>query len=411
MDKPLDEIGEGADKPPAKANGKRSPAFPLLQWFKGDFDHVLVAVLSVFGALLLVVHLAYERPARRTAMEAVELLKQKRATGAGIDKSRRDIGDEIAIETAVIDALAGDTRYSALREGVLHLGLACLVSAAVIITVESVSRRRFRSEVRTSRKRIARDVWKAIFERDVPRKIVDEVRSILSEKVVKEDCRYTITLLPPYEGMSPGSMVVRRDLAYNLRNISFGIVDHPVTAIVSKTLAVTSPDGKGVTLPRLLELKVNGEVKTTQSQELAAPYHEDKYIITLEPGAQALIEVSGEEAYMVEGGEADYIQLTLVIGMTVVVVNQYSSKIEAVSVRFSHPNWNQIKQAPAGTYSYRGGVLPGQGFIVNWKFKDASLSGGQTSPEGKGALGPAAATPGSGGTSGPAAAPLEGSSA
>ena len=348
-------------------------------WRDLEFDTKLAIWLLVCGVLLLGLHLALERPARQTATLAIRLFRQA-----------PPIKDDLALEAAILEALARENRYDALSEGTLHLGFACLVSVAVIIMVDSVSKRKFRIEAKRSRDEIAQDVWKAVFERDIPVDIVNEVRNMLSAKVVKKKCRYTITLLPPYKGMSAGSFVIRRDLAYDLHNISQEIFDHKITSITTKnlTLAGVDQDGKPITLPRFIGLKVDGVPQNTDSKGDTAGsvvLQADEFIFKgLQPNQTPppLIEVSGEEPYMVEALEAAFSQLTQLVGLSVTVINQYPDKIEKVGVRFHHAHWDQLVEAPTGTFSYPGGVLPGQGFNVIWRVRQPPVSVASQGPVG-----------------------------
>lgn len=370
-----------------------APAFSM-RWFKeklcdAEFDRVLVFFLLLFGFGLFLLHLAYERPARRTATLAVELLRQARqGSQPSVDEGLRGVGGEIAIETAIINALASETRYSAFSEGALHLGFACLVSAALIIMVENVSKRKFRSEMENSRHEIARNVWKAVFERDIPVKIVDEIIGMLSTKVVKKGCVYTITLSPPYAGMPKDKIVIRHDLSYELHNIGSDIEKHEIVAFATKEPAVTGQDRDGtqITFPRQITLQINEETKKTTDRELTDPVllDERKYAISLQPGRGSSVVISGEQAENIEACKSTYSQLTMVVGLTVNVVNQYQERVTKVGVRFNHPHWNKVKEAPRGTFPYPGGVLPGQGFTVIWQVVPPEAKGGAgtTPPQG-----------------------------
>ena len=69
-----------------------------------------------------------------------------------------------------------------------------------------------------------------------------------------------------------------------------------------------------------------------------------------------------------------YITLSPTVGLTVDVHNNLSD-IEIASVELYHPDSEQLKEtAPgSGTYLFRSGILPGQGFGVIWKKRQENL--------------------------------------
>jgi hypothetical protein len=283
-----------------------------------------------------------------------------------------------AVTNLLVSELESADRRDFAREICVHLAIAFVVAVIIIVTVESSSASRTRREVRDYRDAVAREVWQAIFGRLVPQEIAKELDTIMKATVVKDDCRYVLTLKPAYTGMKEGFLVIRREVTYTLRNITNHRMTHPINVSIHneyEDMNAQDEDGTAITLPRHLDLKID---KATPPGGIAAFLKDDEfgrkrkldYDINLGPGEAKELYLCNEEQARVTDQNL-YVQLGFVISLQLFIQNHHPG-IVVDQAQLHHPNWKSFTPGADGTYRHIGAILPGQSFVVRWHEKQAA---------------------------------------
>jgi len=178
----------------------------------------------------------------------------------------------------------------------------------------------------------------------------------LQSRVVKEDCNYWITLKKPESGDRLGHILVERKSSFTVRNL----------AKVETEYLIRS-EGTSYS-----ELKVNEKIiHLKEGKTLRRRLNKGKEVMALEhrillaPGGSAKIYIADCEAKPLDS-ETNYIQGTAVIGLTVVVRNEYPERVKDPEVDMLHPGRDDIRKDDFGVYHFDRAILPGQGFQVLW---------------------------------------------
>src|SRR5690349_14343 len=98
--------------------------------------------------------------------------------------------------------------FKILAEACLHLAIAFVVAGTVIALIEIRAQQAAEEENEKFRKQILSNAHQALYERLVPPEVFAEINNILHTDIVRSNCKYVITFLPPDEGMPDDSFIV-----------------------------------------------------------------------------------------------------------------------------------------------------------------------------------------------------------
>jgi hypothetical protein len=331
-----------------------------------EHQGVPLTLLLVSSVLLYVGSLSDSLSVARAALD----LHRELGSASGSADPQRDI----------FEALRSAQHRSSVREALFHLALAFFISFIVILLVELAASKRRREEMEKYRYDVANDVWKTLFARMVPKRLVDEIEGLFRSTVIKEDCRYVLSFLDGYSGLPPGCLVLKRDVKYVLRNITPGPVSKLVRCFTHNefpNLTVTSPTGETIDLPQHTALDVNRkEVKLKEflKPHAGLPNRMFEYPLTLKKKERVEIFMSSLELVK-DQDKSYYAQLVPLDGLEVRIDTTLAPDIEILEVVLHHPKRDEFLPGRNGEYVFDGGVLPGQSFALTWKKKKAPIAG------------------------------------
>jgi hypothetical protein len=225
---------------------------------------------------------------------------------------------------------------------------------------------RLAEEFTPYQERIARDVFEAVLGRLVNEGLVDEIKQLLQVPFMKTKCHYTIRFMKPYDEMSTGWCVLRRDMSFVVTNIGQETRDFTVRSSYTSDEDFASA-GWGER-PVHLGLSVNGEDIPVERFLTDERGYELAYSVRLEAHQSARIFLRGEEPMRVEASRSYYQQGTPADALDVLIENNYSEAIGPIEVQMHHPGRSQMEyDRHREHYSLRRAFIPGQGFEVIWK--------------------------------------------
>lgn len=340
-----------------------------LKRFLGEYLETLVALAFLFLLACIFYFLSLSEPL--SSLKAAERITQSIETIIDRNEDRR-----AALTHLLVSEVEASERRQFWKQTYLHLSIAFVVSIIIIVTVEFYAARRTKREILEYRKSVAKEVWQAILGRLIPPSITRELDGILKADVVKEDCRYVLTLKPPYKGMSEDLLVIQREILYTLKNITSEAIAYPITSFIANAhddIPVEDVNGTKFMVPRHIAIRINDEVpeggidNVVGKDEKGRPRNLE-HVVMLSDQGRVQVYLCNEEPMEVRGTNV-YTTLTLVDALTVIVKNDYSQKVMVNPLRLHHPNWKDFKPGADGVYKYVGGLLPGQSFGVSWEPK------------------------------------------
>jgi hypothetical protein len=216
--------------------------------------------------------------------------------------------------------------------------------------------------MRIYREQVAKDVFGAVLKRMIPDPLFDELVSLMRSEVVKLDCLYSITLKKPKADLPPGLMLVERKTTFTVQNLAS-----------YETEYLLRSEG-----PVHLELKVND--KTVPLEEGKTVRRERRngndvmileYRIPLKAHGKVSVYLAGLETKPIEADANNYIQGTAVLGLTIIVRNEYPERIMSTDVEMIHPGRALLRLDELGLYHFERAILPGQGFQITWRVSGA----------------------------------------
>ncbi|MBZ0114048.1 MAG: hypothetical protein K8J08_16410 [Thermoanaerobaculia bacterium] len=281
-----------------------------------------------------------------------------------------------------------------------HLAIALVVALVLMVTVEIKAKQRTTrltqdfaertsKEIKEYRDSVASEVWKATCERAVPKEIVKLLDGILKYDIVKEDCQYVFTFLsyPRKAEVSAVSLlsgeassgqeevlVLRRELTYHVRNLTDREVDYSASStILSEFPDIEAlDDGAAVVIPRHLAMKIDEKPIDLDSAEHPLlseyggyPHRKLAKPIRIAPEGRASVYICSEEEIR-HRGKSSYIQINPMINVTIMIKNHLNDRIKILPASLNHPNWKDFLEGATGVFTYRGGMLPGQGIRLSW---------------------------------------------
>jgi len=91
--------------------------------------------------------------------------------------------------------------------------------------------------------------------------------------------------------------------------------------------------------------------------------------IPLEANGTASVYLAGLEPKPIEADLTNYIQRTAVLGLKVLLRNEYTEKLSNPEIEMIHPARDKLVPDEFGFYHFERAILPGQGFTVTWRLK------------------------------------------
>lgn len=294
-----------------------------------------------------------------------------------IDEFREGQKTDKGLRSVISDEIESIKKYGFYSELLIHLSIAFVVAIIIILSVEIYTSDRIKREIMEYRNAVAKEVWSAIFGKFIPGNIVTEIDDIYMSQVIKEKCRYILTLMPlPTTGNEPRNndfLLLRRHVIYKLKNITGKTVEHEIRAYISNPypdIQIVGQNGNTITCPCHVELKIDDEnIELIKDNNLLKnennQYRNLIHKIKLpKESAPKTISLITDEQFRLRDSTS-YIELIPVDGIEV-FVNTKCDGIAFKNVNLYHPNWKDFKPGPDGSYIYDGGILPGQGFEIIW---------------------------------------------
>jgi len=355
----------------AQASDPSNEVWLVRLWRDHAYTLVSLLILLLFTALLYIF----------STWPTLQLAHGAKLLAQSAKRVTAQHGNDEALERELLAQL-GEIQYrDDLRAVAIHISIAFLVAFVIILTVEISSRARTQREINKYRDAVAHEVWSALLGQLVPTQIVGEIQGILKSNVVKENVRYTLTFMR-HEGMPDDVIVLQRQVVYVLRNLTGRQISHPVVSIFESVMPDYECHDKGnvrFTIPRHIKLNVDkDEIKLsaedgTLRRNARGQLRELRHIVTLGRDRDtAEVFLFSEEPVPISG-QNHYVQTVPVTGLTVRYENKIDNLIEVTDVQLLHPNWESFAKGADGvSYSYAGGILPGQAFEIFWRFKGAS---------------------------------------
>lgn len=268
---------------------------------------------------------------------------------------------------SLVDKAGNQTELGAL---IVHIQHAFIVAGILTLTIEYNARRRTEKETRGFGKRIAHNVFQGLLEHVVPGPVLDEIKSFLRASVIRRECKYVLTFDRPYSEMPADFFVIRRELSFEVENLTTHDTIFPVRSSYS-----AHPDrvSSGWNRQFHLALEINAKPVPELDKYLTVEgnSHFLEYPLRLGPHQRATVYLSGEEPSRIGAGSNSYTQGTTVIGIEVDIRNVYPEAIDQISVFMHHPSHNDTLYKN-GRYFLDRAFLPGQGFEIRWRTGQAA---------------------------------------
>lgn len=252
-----------------------------------------------------------------------------------------------------------------------HVALALFVAGILILFIEIHSHQERRKEARTYISSVAANVWRAVSGRLVPDEICKEIDGILKADILKEDCQYTITIGVQYEGLSEIYVVVRRELSYFARNLT-GVPSTNYTVVSSikndlPDLDVTF-EGKAIKLPMHLKCEIEGQEIVPSKYLVPDNRRELRYNFSLPRDGTRRVYLVWDEVCRLSDANF-YITFTPIKDLTVRVIC-LGGRVRLKEIRLLHPRTADFVALQEDLWTFKGGILPGQGFSISWGPQD-----------------------------------------
>ena len=255
-----------------------------------------------------------------------------------------------------------------IGEIALHAGIAFIIALILTLALEAQARRIADQEMKGFLRRVSQDVLEAVFETIVPTEIMDEFKNIFRFEVKRTDCEYMVTFKKPAPGVE-GFVVVRRELMFKVVNT----LDRDVVYTIRSYHEADEefPFGEGERFNHHLGLRVDGKtVDLVEGQNMfkGNGYARLEQPVTIKKGKDVEVYLDGEEPIALSARSSSYVLQTPVIGIRVVIINEFTDAIREPKVVMNHPQWQEMKKNYGeGRYDLARAFLPGQGFQVLWK--------------------------------------------
>ena len=347
---------------------------------------LVVVLIAAAGAAYFVAH--------HELQSAIEAENTKFIARLKVDaQSYAKTSDSDALSVRIANDFAETVRDLQLRgvayEIASHLVVAFLVAAIVIGAFEAQLREINEQEQARVREELARDVWRAVFHKDLPREIVHQFEVIAESNFAKRDANYHITLsdVPGkltghVEGEEENWILVRRELRFHICNLADDKRTYSFTSQILTTadkciqVEISEnkhkfPVGQRLNFPRHNFLRIGETTRDCNQHAL-----ELRETIELQAkGECEFVHVAFEILRI--NDVVEYPQRVSVVGLEVRVINDVPHRLVVEEVHLPHPEREHFKRKASDAngqwWAFSGkALLPGQGFSVTWRAKDAN---------------------------------------
>lgn len=324
-------------------------------------------LLALGGMLLFSGYLYYSsRPTPQALTDEAHSLLSELEEQVGVEILQHDaIVNYLVAELATWEAVSF---WQRLKQ---HLALAILITVILVVTVEWHTRAEIRREVQAYREQVGRDVWSAISGRLVQEPISREIDRILKQDVVRDECAYTLTLMC-YDGMPEDLIVIRRELTYKLHNLTHqedysSAVRSYIQSAVGD-IQCTDPEGNSIIAPGHRKLYVRGQQISMDKCLSKEDKRKLEYQVELPKEYRDFVEVymDSDEVVDLTGGNT-YVFMRPTIDLEVTVRNEIPDRVSVTTLIMHHPRSQEFRRRPDGVWEFKGGILPGQGFAIQWQ--------------------------------------------
>jgi hypothetical protein len=138
---------------------------------------------------------------------------------------------EVLILKQLMDTMSGYKTVTFFDNVITHATNALIVAGILLLFVEGRRMKLSEEEHNAQKKELVANIWRGISNLLIPAKIVEQLESLLYYKVIRTNCKYTITFKPLPDVVDPNSIpkgieyiVVQRALRFSALNISEGPV-------------------------------------------------------------------------------------------------------------------------------------------------------------------------------------------
>lgn len=285
-----------------------------------------------------------------------------------IDDSKK----EGVILKQLMDTVSGSKTHTFIDTVITHATNALIVAGILLIFVEHRRMRLIEEQHRIHKTEIATSVFRSMSNLMIPDQIVKQLESLLEYKVIKTNCRYTIT----FEAL-PGEILadsipkglqcilVRRALRFKALNISSETITHQIRQLIYPSgIEVKKSDGSPAYEHAVLEVggkNVLGEAKLSSDGKSLV------YELRLMPNTPQEVYTVGMEVKLASDTNF-YGQLQPVTDLEINIKNKLSGSLRVAAVTVHHPQEQELSVDPddPGHFIFPRAMLPGQSFSIEW---------------------------------------------
>lgn len=379
--------------------------------FKDDVPAVMRKAVLVIGmavltfALAALLALAYEiqGSSEKFVRESVSEIKKV------LEPENKEVNAIAALSVAKKFEEEMRTRHllAVTYELLVHLAIAGIVALIVILFIERQIRKinkrelaefqgtfdekikdleaHHEKELADYRDAVSKDVWRAVFNRFVPKEVTQQLEMVVDFDFVKRGARYRITLdelpgetIEQQKIKNDELILVKRELWFSVQNISGREIQYPFRCkllchndmqmnIAINTNSGPFPSGQKIGFPRHQQLRLDGASIDLNGREEQIEINELVTLSTTEP-----IEVYHAYYEVLRTSDETYfLQKSPVLGLEVTVSNRIPDRINVYDIYLAHPErtaFIRMEPPPDEQWVFEErALLPGQMFAVRWK--------------------------------------------
>jgi hypothetical protein len=228
----------------------------------------------------------------------------------------------------------------------------------------------------------------------VPEQLANELIMVLKAPVYRKNLHYHIRLFPCESAAiedSENYLIVAREVSYTLCNdtpvkqryylSSYSDNNYPVP--VDERAFGLKIDGREIRLQRLRtgtlfkqldRLRVKGGLISPLSLDDGVEF---SYELTIPPAGRRKIRIRSQEVVRLDERNLVLTFRWPTINLSVETSNNHP-KVADIAVDLNHRDGAELEPTSKTSYSFPGGLLPGQSFEVSWKIKPGGSAEGRT---------------------------------
>jgi hypothetical protein len=269
------------------------------------------------------------------------------------------------------------------HEAVIHLSIALLIAAMLLVAVELRVNKLHQFEMEDMRQNVANNIWRAVSRKVVPDKISEQVDKLFHQEFVKSDVViiHTLEKIPGdfleknYKGKESEFILDKVSISCSLTNITKKSRNYDFASnLCSQYPSLNiSKDNKITTYPRHCLFSFDGkeiDISKFSNEEIA---YEAKNLL---PGNEYKVRHDYEQIRRIADIDF-YTELRPVCCLTITVHNQVAARLRVEDAYITHPMLTEFERDPLReqrtseyeflTWHFDGGLLPGHTSVVIWK--------------------------------------------